>query len=1724
MLEKIDRGHEKSSQDARFKCLTSVALVSLALVSMSAHAGPGKVCLDGVSPLAACVGNTINTYYANSPALRKFVDTLPGLTAEKTNTFAGGQPGEYLALGIADKTTYPGSDYYIIGVVEHAQRMHSDLPKATTLRGYVQLYPRLSERPAGAVNPPPKALDAVSHQTLPAPLALTYPDGSAITWPGSKTTANPAGEPVYAYNKPSYLGPTLMTLSGTPVRAQMVNLLPPGRATRDANGQVTARNGDIFLPVDESLGGAGLAPATGTTPDKYPQNRASFHLHGGDSPWISDGTPHQWITPAADPSPYKSGNRQMNVPDMPFPGEGALTVFYPNDQSARLMWYHDHTFGLTRQNAYGGESAGYVIMDAAEMALLNGGTVNGQTISKAIPNTLMDQIVLVIQDKTFVPGDIGVQDAKWDTKAWGQPGDLWFPHVYEPFQLWGTTPPAAGFSPAGAGANPAGRWDYAVNDLNGTYLPPRVGATRLDPDYGMVAFPDGSNADGTPGKGPSATPESYMDTPVINGVAYPVMHVEPKAYRVRFLNGANDRYFNISLWKAAPSAPVTDPLTGKTTAADTELTIIPKDGTGVNGFVNTSTDPAGVPDPSTAGPSIIQFGNESGFLPTPVVHQPTPMRFGLTGEEIAGDFYLGSAERADTVIDFSQFAGQTLIMYNDGTAPVPEGDPRYDYYTGNADQTAAGGAPGTLAGYGPNTRTLMQIRVAATLANGAAPEAAYDPAQNGGALATELPKAYAAVVAPHIEQAMPQSVDAASNEMVLASGAKVTLKVKTISGYTDSNIGRLIAQLGTELPGTVGATPLSYIDMPTEILHPDEVQYWWIKNYDVDNHPMHFHLFNVQVLAHRLTDGTLQPPAPDETGWKETVKSWPGSDVIVALKPKTPQLPFGLPNSVRALDPTMKDGATANDVLYGTADTDGSTVPFAFNQFNLDASSPAYGQPMAQPVSNTRYNFGWEYTWHCHILGHEENDLMRPMAFFPVVTAPAAPGNVSVDATGNVTWTDPTPAADSFGQANAATKGNTQNEIGFRVERAAVTGSGVTATVGSFAALAAASPVVDSRTNTLANATSFQDPAALASGTGYQYRVVAVNEGGEAASVPFTLKFALLAPVVNAQSTTVNGVPQTTITWTSTSTGEASHTVERCSGTACAAPAAAWILLSSSLPAGSTSYVDTTAAGGSTYTYRVKAVRGATVGPAGSSSPVTAATTVTAPANLVALSANAANVLLAWTDNSTNETSFQVWRSPRGSGALGLLATVARTAAAKTTTGTLATYLDASVVAGTTYDYQVLAVNTNGATVSSSVPSNTATVTPPTTAPTALTANASGGVSVVLSWVDNSSNETAFQVTRTDAAGARAVFTTPARSAALTVGVGAAVGYTDTTAVPLASYTYTVAAVTSAAGVVPAVTGVASQPVTAGLALNAPAAVSAAQSATGITVAWTDNANNETGFRIVRAGGAAPATFVVTSTAAQKTATAAARTYTDTTALPGVSYTYSVATVGGAAALPVYSAPVSASPLTAVVAAPGTVAAVITNATRITVSWTDLSTNETGFLVERSVNGGSSFAALATVARTAAAGSAVNTAVSYVDNLTAPVVQGLYQYRVTALNQSGAVTNAASAAVLSNAVDFSVPAAPTALTATPGAARSVLLGWTDQAGNETGFSVQRATNSAFTAGLVTTAVPVVVAGTGGAASYLATGLTKGTVYYFRVAATHALGASAYSAHASVTAP
>ncbi len=136
--------------------------------------------------------------------------------------------------------------------------------------------------------------------------------------------------------------------------------------------------------------------------------------------------------------------------------------------------------------------------------------------------------------------------------------------------------------------------------------------------------------------------------------------------------------------------------------------------------------PSGIPDPATAGPSWIQIGTEGGFTPAPVVIPQKPIGYNLNpayfnfGIVNQHSLFLMAAERSDVIVDFSDYAGKTLILYNDSPAPVPAGAAPYDNYTGDGNLMDSGGAPNTQPGYGPNTRTIMQIQVA-TVPTGGAP-------------------------------------------------------------------------------------------------------------------------------------------------------------------------------------------------------------------------------------------------------------------------------------------------------------------------------------------------------------------------------------------------------------------------------------------------------------------------------------------------------------------------------------------------------------------------------------------------------------------------------------------------------------------------------------------------------------------------------------------------------------------------------------------------------------------------------------------------------------------------------------------------------------------------------------------------------------------------------------------------------------------------------------------
>jgi len=47
-------------------------------------------------------------------------------------------------------------------------------------------------------------------------------------------------------------------------------------------------------------------------------------------------------------------------------GPGSAIYDYPNRQSSRFAWYHDHAYGVTRLNAYAGLASAFLITDDEE--------------------------------------------------------------------------------------------------------------------------------------------------------------------------------------------------------------------------------------------------------------------------------------------------------------------------------------------------------------------------------------------------------------------------------------------------------------------------------------------------------------------------------------------------------------------------------------------------------------------------------------------------------------------------------------------------------------------------------------------------------------------------------------------------------------------------------------------------------------------------------------------------------------------------------------------------------------------------------------------------------------------------------------------------------------------------------------------------------------------------------------------------------------------------------------------------------------------------------------------------------------------------------------------------------------------------------------------------------------------------------------------------------------
>jgi len=631
-------------------------------------------------------------------------------------------------------------------------------------------------------------------------------------------------------NTPTHLGGIIIAQKGQPIQVTFRNRLPADRH---------------ILPVDTTIPGA--EPGV-------PVNRTAVHLHGGLVPWISDGGPNDWFDPAGNHGMSFRNNQFLN----PQANPGEAEYYYPMNQSARFMWYHDHAMGITRLNAYAGVASGMLVRDDFERGLLQ----------KGLPNFIEaggKELPLVVQDKIFVGQHIRASDPSWTGLP--APGSLWYAHSYDP-----------------------SRWDLAAGDQP----PPE----------------------------PSAIPEFFADTMLVNGTAFPQVTVEARRYRLRVLNACNARFLNLQLYLAD------------------------------QGKEGITLDPGGTPRNApflnhAAGdtPNFLQIGTEGGFLSTPALvasnvplTAPDPVNGSVDPALVRKSLLMAPAERADLLVDFSTVqAGTDVILYNDAPAPFPGGDPLNDYFPGLHN-----GNPVNLTtrpGFGPNSRILLRFHVVA----------AQPPADLPLAIGTgsDLSKGIDRQLVPWGKKTPP---------------AGIPRRFLSLNEYHD-RFGRLIQILGNAdapfgAPYDGEAQYLDYGPLPgdkvtvtaaREEVADGDTEVWEIYNTTGDVHPMHFHLVNVQVINRQHFDdmnypyvpsGPVIPPSPNELGWKETVQTYPGTVTRVIMK----------------YDLSSAQIVTRNGKVL---------------------------KPPPSPMTGDA-----EYVWHCHILEHEEHDMMHSLVVRPKEAVP----------------------------------------------------------------------------------------------------------------------------------------------------------------------------------------------------------------------------------------------------------------------------------------------------------------------------------------------------------------------------------------------------------------------------------------------------------------------------------------------------------------------------------------------------------------------------------------------------------------------------------------------------------------------------------------------------------------------------------------------------------------
>ena len=322
------------------------------------------------------------------------------------------------------------------------------------------------------------------------------------------------------------------------------------------------------------------------------------------------------------------------------------------------------------------------------------------------------------------------------------------------------------------------------------------------------------------------------------------------------------------------------------------------------------------------GPAIVQIGTDGGLLDSPVT--------------ITGKLLLAPGERADVVIDFTtSLPGQKWTVVNSGRAPFPKGGP-------------------------PNGATvgrLMQFVVNGTKVDGPdADDIAGDPSAVPATLRSNLLIKLTNFAGAPAAGVTPQLTRQLTLNEVMGMGGPLEVLVNNTkwdgNGMSTSGLGE------TELP----------VEGTTEV--------WQIINTTADAHPIHLHLVQFQLVSRQAFNTNNYMKAYNA--------AFPGGLYIPSVGPPKP---YNTKNADQALGgnpaitPFLQGKVKAANLNErGWKDTyivypgEVTTFIIRFAPTTLPITTPQADLffPDFDP------GLGPGYVWHCHIIDHEDNEMMRP--------------------------------------------------------------------------------------------------------------------------------------------------------------------------------------------------------------------------------------------------------------------------------------------------------------------------------------------------------------------------------------------------------------------------------------------------------------------------------------------------------------------------------------------------------------------------------------------------------------------------------------------------------------------------------------------------------------------------------------------------------------------------